>query len=196
MHQQNIIYFNEPLYRGTNDPFDYKRDIPIYFLYGNNGENLARRLYTSTKRPNTNVFMYLPLKPLKLLDMSRAKSIQFLREKYNNNEHILNAIDKTFILQNQYTAVIRHSKKQLDYIVARAVCDAGFDGYYSPKLRKVKSENPMHQEIALCDAENKIKGINLNRHLQRPSKKRKIIDDNQTYVIPNKKVMKRIRLNF
>lgn len=193
-----VVYFNDVLYRGTHDPYNYRRTLPVYFTYGENGENIARRLYTSSKRPDTEVYTFTPKRALKLLDMSRASSIMYLKKVYKENSSVVEAISKTFILQNQYTAVVRRSKKELDYIVATAVCNAGFDGYYSPKMRKHKEARyNMHQEIAICNAEYKISGVKLNEHLTNPivkeTKKRKVLSNIQ---IPNKNVMKRIKLNF
>lgn len=145
---------NVELYRGTNKPNNFKRNDPVYFLYGNNGYMKAMNAYTSTKRPDSNVFTFKTSRCVKLLNMGNPNVIKKLLHIFSDNKTIIYALEKAFIIENN--KVLRYSKKGSDLIVAKAICLLDVDGYVSPKLPRTDSSRLFHQEIVLCNAKNKV----------------------------------------
>lgn len=158
---------NFELYRGTSNPNNFKRNDPVYFLYGaNNGMKKAINLYTSTKIPDSNVFTFKTNRPVKLLNMGNPKVIRQLLSIFNHDKTIIAAFKKSFVLENN--KVRRYSTKDADLIVAKAICLLDLDGYWTPKLPRTNSSSLFHQEIVLCNAKSKITPQNTN--LRRPHK--------------------------
>lgn len=146
---------NTILFRGTRVRNDYMRNGPVYFLYNSNGRNIAERSYTGG---GGSVYNYRVSRNLKLLDMGNPDSIRYLMNKVKNTKESNNLM-RSFRLSENGREIYRNSDAARDLIVAKLVCDLGYDGYIAPKLKKSKntSKNDMfHQEIVICSPKNKV----------------------------------------
>jgi hypothetical protein len=119
---------------------NYLRNLPVFFLYGNNGEQIAGNSYGG------HVTVYKTTRPLRLLDIANRESISMLLQA-TKNQIVIKSILKTFRITN--TNIIRFSKMKYDIHVSNLVCRLGFDGYFTGRLRR-KYSGTFHQEIMLC----------------------------------------------
>jgi hypothetical protein len=145
------------LFRGTkiSTADNYTRNTPVYFTFGNNGWRAANAAYA--KGTNEKVFTFETIKPLKLLRMDTLRGIKYLKNSIKTNKaDVITQIDKRFKYDDITKKVIRSSVARHDLMIAKAVCNAGYDGYYSEELF-TKYKQSFHPEIVLCGAGTKVK---------------------------------------
>ena len=146
-----ILKANTNLIRsnGTNGKLMNKNHT--YFLYGNDARKIVEKEYS--KNEGDMVHFYKTKQSLNLLNMSDPKSIELLLGKGGNAVNV--SIKKAFRIEGNQ--VRRKSKLKHDVVVSRLLCTLGYDGYYTPRMRKHLGEGTFHPEIMLCNPITKVK---------------------------------------
>jgi hypothetical protein len=159
--QQAVSYVNKAP--------NYLRNLPVFFLYGTNGKNIASRSYGG------RVTVYTTKRRLRLLNIAIPRSIRLLLNS-TNNPIVQKSIVKAFRVQNN-KSVVRSSKMKYDIHVANLVCRLGYDGYFTRRMRS--KHGSFHQEIMLCHPKTCIKVQSvLNANKPPPIRRRKALNNN------------------
>lgn len=147
------------LYRGSSKNVNNSNNIS-YFIYDKNTPNYSvdkiKDLYV--KYQGNRIYQYKTKRPLNLVKMNNKQTVSDLG-KTTENENIKNAIEETFRLNNSNN-VKRNSNKNRNAVVARHICQLGYDGYIADEMKKGSlGKSLFHREIVLCKPREKINYI-------------------------------------
>lgn len=168
------------LYRGSfreasesksfiNKPPNYMKNRPYFFLYDNNGKNIANRAYGQ-------VTVLQTINKVKLINMGDPRSIQMLLQ-HTNDPKIIKSIMKSFRISNN-NQVVRKSTLEHDVAVVNFICTLGLDGFWTPKLRQKYGNKKFHQEIVLCHPKKHLRVVKVENATRPPpiaAKKRTLV---------------------
>ena len=131
-----------------------EKDLLAYFMFGNTGKNKVQKYYSNAQ--SSKVYTYKLKNTPNLIKMNSVHTVETILKRTNNN-NIRNAILGSFSIMNSGNSkrIVRSSKTNRDAIVAKYICDLGYDGYIANTMNKVEG-GLFHQELVLCTPYKKL----------------------------------------
>lgn len=129
-------------------------DLMAYFMFGNTGKNKVQEYYSNAQ--GSKVYTYTLKTNPKLIKMNSVHTVKTILDR-TNNQNIKNAILESFSIVNfgNNKRIVRSSQTKRNAVVAKYICDLGYDGYIANAMNKVEG-GLFHQELVLCKPYNKL----------------------------------------
>jgi len=145
-----------------------KNDLMAYFMFGKTGKNKVQEYYSNAQ--GSKVYTYKLTTNPKLIKMNSVHTLKTILER-TSNQSIKNAILESFSIVNfgNNKRIVRSSKTERNAVVAKYICELGYDGYIANSMNKVEG-GLFHQELVLCKPYNKLnKNPEISLSSQAPS---------------------------